>query len=377
LTLSFGSGHVQAARAVAEEIARQSPAAEVRVMDAIANSRALFRIGYVWPYWAMVRYAPVLWKRFFAARLARMDKQTAPEWAFRYGCARVFDAIEEFAPDTIIAAEVAAGEMAAIAKRVRHTTARVINVITDYEAEPVWVKPEVESYAVANNFVRQQLIAWSAPAEKIVVCGIPTSCSFQAQHDEKQTRARYGIIDDAPLVLLMGGGMGPTRISEVAAHLCASKTRLHIIAVTGHDRRARRQLERQCVAGATNLRVLAWTKDIVALMQAAKILVTKPGGLTLNEAAVCALPVVMFNAIPGPEERNALQFAEAGAGVRAHDAAESAGAVLSLLHDESKRKAMSVNMARLARPQAAAVIARLALGTVETQLHETLQRMSA
>ena len=90
LTLSLGSGHVRAAQVVARELARQAPDAEVRVVDALAGCRALFRAGYVWPYWAMVRYAPTLWARFFAARVARKDEQTAPVWALRWGCAQVF-----------------------------------------------------------------------------------------------------------------------------------------------------------------------------------------------------------------------------------------------------------------------------------------------
>ena len=117
LTLSFGSGHEQAARAVARELQRQSPEADVRVVDALADSLLLFRAGYVWPYWAMVRHVPALWKLIFARRKTKMAQHTAPGWAFRWGCPPVFKAISEFRPDTIIAAEVAACEMAVMAKR--------------------------------------------------------------------------------------------------------------------------------------------------------------------------------------------------------------------------------------------------------------------
>ncbi len=117
LTLSFGSGHVRAVQVIARELQRQAPDADVRVVDALEDCRLLFRAAYVWPYWAMIRYAPSLWARFFAARTKRMDTQTAPAWAFRYGCAHVFDFIAEFKPDTIVASEVAACEMACIAKK--------------------------------------------------------------------------------------------------------------------------------------------------------------------------------------------------------------------------------------------------------------------
>ncbi|HEV7860481.1 MAG TPA: glycosyltransferase [Pyrinomonadaceae bacterium] len=361
LTLSFGSGHVRAAQAVAREVSRCEPCAEVRVVDALADCRWLFRAGYVWPYWAMVRYAPALWNRFFAARLARLDQHTAPEWAFRRGCPRVFEMIAEFEPDVIITVEVAACEMADIAMREGLTKARVINVITDYEAEPVWVKPLMDAYVVADEDVRDQLKSWGAPSERIFICGIPTDQTFRAKHDDAATRASYGLSDDAPVVLLMGGGMGPTRMDEVAARLCESGEPLQVVAVAGQDARVRRRLLRLRAAAPASLRVLGWIEDVAALMHTASVLVTKPGGLTTAEAALCALPVVMFDAIPGPELRNAARFARAGAGIMTDGAKETASAALSLLRDEHLRRRMSASAARLARPDAATEIARLAL----------------
>jgi processive 1,2-diacylglycerol beta-glucosyltransferase len=361
LTLSFGSGHVQAARTVAREIKRQSPDAEVQTVDALADCRFLFRAFYVWPYWVMVRYAPALWDRFFTRRSEKMKQNTAPTWAFRFGCPRVFKAIVDFKPDSIVATEVAACELAAIAKRDGLTRARMINVITDYEAEPVWVKREVDAYAVADDHVRDQLCAWGATAASIVICGIPVDHKFWDRHEERETRRRHSITDDAPIVLLMGGGWGPTHMNEVAARLCESGQRMHIVAATGHDRRMRRRLKRLRARPPVMLYPFGWTNDIAALMQAAAVLVTKPGGLTTAEAALSGLPVVIFDAIPGPEQRNAARLTETGAGISTGGSRETALTVLALLRDESARRRMSIRAKGLARPKAAATIAMLAL----------------
>ena len=40
-------------------------------------------------------------------------------------------------------------------------------------------------------------------------------------------------------------------------------------------------------------------------MDAADILVTKPGGMTISEALVKELPMFIISPIPGQEERNA------------------------------------------------------------------------
>src|SRR3982751_5051361 len=105
LTLSFGSGHGRAARAVADAIRAQDPAADVRCLDALDGCRLLFRAIYVWPYWAMVRHAPGLGGRVFPAGVPRLPRPPAPAWMFRRGCPRVFGEIARFAPDVIVAAE--------------------------------------------------------------------------------------------------------------------------------------------------------------------------------------------------------------------------------------------------------------------------------
>src|SRR5712691_1635236 len=140
IALSFGAGHMRAASAVAEAIERRAPSADLRIVDAIAGSSLLFRAFYVWPYWAMLRYAPTLWRRMFASRVRHRSAKTAPEWLFRWGCAHVFDEIARFRPDAIVAAEVGACEIADIATRRGLTAARIVNVITDHHAEPAWVK---------------------------------------------------------------------------------------------------------------------------------------------------------------------------------------------------------------------------------------------
>jgi processive 1,2-diacylglycerol beta-glucosyltransferase len=105
-------------------------------------------------------------------------------------------------------------------------------------------------------------------------------------------------------------------------------------------------------------------------MQAASALVTKPGGLTTAEAALCALPTVFFDPIPGPERRNAERAAEAGAAVIADTPEAAADAALSLLRDRESLRLMSERAGRISKPDAAADIARLVLNDRATDARE-------
>ena len=371
LTLSFGSGHLRASHAIAKELKHLAPRADVRVVDALEGCRWLFRACYEWPYWFMLRYAPALWDRLNSARLENRHERTAPQWAFRLGCPRVFEAIESFKPDVIVAGEVAGCEMAVIARQLGITQAPIVNVITDYEAEPIWVKPEVDAYMVPDEGVRAEMIDWGAPAERVEISGIPVDPAF----DPTRTRATQ-VNNDLPTILLMGGGMGPTRMDEVARQLGESEVPMHIVAVTAHDRRARRKLGSLKVKLPVTLKVLGWTDDVAALMQAASILVTKPGGLTIAEAALCSLPTVFFDPIPGAEFVNAKRMVDAGAAVISKGANETASIVVELLRDEPSRRAMSLRASKLARPNARKEIAQVVLD-LAAPAKEMPRRMTA
>ena len=361
LTLSFGSGHVRAAQAVADELSRQAPASRVLVVDALEECLAFFRAFYEWPYWLMLRYAPALWDRFSTARVNQKHQGTAPAWAFRIGCPKVFATIQSFNPDVIVAAEVAACEMAVLARRMGLTQAPILSLITDYEAEPIWVKPEVDAFAVPDENVRTELIAWGAAANRISLRGIPVDRAFDTVHDPTTIRGLHEVNEGAPIVLLMGGGMGPTRMDEVARRLAEHKVPMHIVAIAGKDKQAHRKLKSLSVERPVSLSVLSWTDDVAALMQAAAILVTKPGGLTIAEAALCSLPTVFFNPIPGAEFVNARRVVDAGAGVLTKDSSETANIIVSLLGNERGRHAMALAANAMARPAARREIAQLAL----------------
>jgi processive 1,2-diacylglycerol beta-glucosyltransferase len=310
----------------------------------------------------MLRYAPGLWDRFSTARVKHKHEGTAPSWAFRKGCPKVFSTIKIFNPDVIVAAEVAACEIAAIARRLGLTRAPILNVITDYEAEPIWVQPEVAAFTVADENVSAELISWGAPASRILICGIPVDSGFDTVRSSKEVRLRYGISGNAPLVLLMGGGMGPTRMDRVVKQLALSKTPMHIVAIAGKDKRALRRLKRVTVEAPVSLLAVGWTDDVAALMQAARILVTKPGGLTVSEAALCSLPVVFFDPIPGAEFVNARRMVDAGAAVVMQGPKETARAIISLLKDETSTDVMALRSQAMARPNARKEIAALAIG---------------
>ncbi len=67
------------------------------------------------------------------------------------------------------------------------------------------------------------------------------------------------------------------------------------------------------------MRLFGYTKMVNTMMDAADLLITKPGGLTSSEALAKGLPMIITNPIPGQEERNARYLLKHGVAEEADD----------------------------------------------------------
>jgi processive 1,2-diacylglycerol beta-glucosyltransferase len=84
--------------------------------------------------------------------------------------------------------------------------------------------------------------------------------------------------------------------------------------------------------------------------------VSKPGGLTTSEALALGLPMVVANAIPGQETRNATMLYETGAAISGENPLTVGYRVARLLESRERLDAMRAAARRLGRPRAAAEI---------------------
>src|SRR5205814_8111735 len=103
-----------------------------------------------------------------------------------------------------------------------------------------------------------------------------------------------------------------------------------------------------------------FVEKIAEQMAVSDLAVTKSGGLTTAECLAMNLPMVIRDPIPGQEERNCDFVLEAGAGVRANGLASLRYKVAALLADRARLASMREAARRVARPEAAVEVVRLA-----------------
>ncbi|MGE5403477.1 MAG: glycosyltransferase, partial [Candidatus Saccharibacteria bacterium] len=103
--------------------------------------------------------------------------------------------------------------------------------------------------------------------------------------------------------------------------------------------------------------VYGFTREIPALMAAADVLVSKPGGLTCSEAIACRLPLIINEPIPGQEEDNARFLEQAGVAVMTRNVAEVLAALNSIFGPEETKMFDQQALARLSHPNSSNLIA--------------------
>ena len=359
LTLSVGTGHVRAAEVLQRALYDCLDPVEVRLLDAVRVARSWFLVLYVHSYWWLLRRAPRLWRWLFERRQRKLHRATAPSWVFRRGCREVLEQIKAYAPHLVIANEIGAVEIAALGKREGWFHAPILAVQTDFQTEPPWVQAEVDVYCVASEEARSQLVSWGTSPNRILVCGIPVDPVFSAPVDRTELLRALGLDGQRPIVLVMGGGMGPAPLDSIVESLAACRLPLQVLVVAGQDAMRRQALEQLRRKVALELRVFGWTDTIPQLMAVADLLITKPGGLTAAEALSAGLPMIVTHPIPGPEERHVRYLEQQGVAVQAKTLEEIPQLVTRLLSKPEKLAEMSRRQKDMSRPDAAHAIAQV------------------
>ncbi len=109
------------------------------------------------------------------------------------------------------------------------------------------------------------------------------------------------------------------------------------------------------------MKVLGFTTQIDELMAVADVVMSKPGGLTTSEVLARGAAMVIVNPIPGQESRNSDFLLENGAAIKINNLGTMKMKLEALLSDASRLRTMKANALKLAKPQAAFEVARIAL----------------
>jgi processive 1,2-diacylglycerol beta-glucosyltransferase len=365
LSVSAGAGHVRAAQAVEAAARAASPPLAPTHLDLLTLVPADFRKLYGQQYIKLVEQLPQLWAYLYA----KADRPSRDSFvgklkraAEKLNTRKLFAELDRLQPDAILCTHFLPAELLSRARARGRKLPPLWVQVTDFDVHALWVHPHVDGYCVANEEVAFRLADRGVPREKISVTGIPVMPQFAAPLDREVCARELGISAAKFTVLMMAGGAGVGGLDELAARLLQLPDDIQLIALAGRNEDLLKRLRTLAKSHPGRLYPLGFTTTVERLMTASDLVVTKPGGLSVSECLAKRRPMLLVSPIPGQEERNADYLLEAGAAIKAVDAATLQFKLARLLAEPTRLKAMAEAARKIARPDAASAVVALISG---------------
>ena len=360
LTASIGSGHIKAAEAVTEELARQQPDAEIITVDFMARSTSFWHWLTKKLYLEMLNFVPNLYDVFYKLSSSETGGSCGKSM-FALFMLPVFNRLQEkYQPDCVICTHPFPAGTVSLWKERHNSSLPLAVVMTDYSLHQMWLCSGVDSYFMATDEMRQGMIAQGFDARKLHAAGIPISVDVQNLPAKDDLRNLLGIGREKRVILLMGGGLGLGGIEQTLQELEKIEQPLVLLVVAGRNEQLRQQAEDFAAGSHHVIRTWGYTDAVKMLMGAADLLITKPGALTISEAFALGTPMLLHDPIPGPETENAVYATRHGAAVWLHPGEKLASAVEEIFQGDSLNR-MHEQALNRARPLASREIVKIIL----------------
>jgi len=371
LSVSAGTGHIRAGEALAKAAVAHPAAGEVLHIDALRYTNKVFRRFYGQFYIDLIKSAPLLLGWFYESQDEPWKTEKMRFMLDRMNTGPLIRQIKKFKPDITICTHFLPAEILShLMKRGRVETQLAIT-ITDYYAHAMWLSRLINHYFVANEESRVQFENIGFPPENITVSGIPIDPVFCEPKERAALRSKQGVREDLPMLLVSAGALGVSSAGRIVEVLSKLATPVQIVVICGRNEKLRQdvlaQLNRHPEPGShLHFKVLGYTSEMDEWMKSADLYIGKPGGLTTAEAMSCGLPMVIYQPIPGQEERNSDFLLENGAAVKCNQLATMAYKVDLLLKDPERMAKMRRRAVGLSHPDAAGQIIQKLVEEIHT-----------
>ncbi len=351
-----GGGHRSAAEAIIEALHLEFDDAISTEMVDIFKECAPTPFDH-FPEWypAMVR-VPQLWGLGYrlsnGSRRARLlERSTWP-----YVRHSVRSLVQQHPSDLIVSVHPLAN--APVLRALGKVHPPYITVVTDLvTTHAFWYHHQANLCIVPTEEARLRALNVGLNSKQVRVIGLPVAERFcQPAGDRVALRRELNWPEKHFTVLLVGGSEGMGSLEEIATAIAEAQLPLSLVVVCGRNERLRERLEARSWPIPTF--VYGFVHEMPTFMRAADVLITKAGPSTISEALNAALPMILYDRLPGQEDGNVPYVTESGAGIWAPRVAQI---ISALRYWQTNRAAYATAQAAcrtLARPTAAREIAR-------------------
>ncbi|MDV3428121.1 MAG: glycosyltransferase [Bacillota bacterium] len=275
---------------------------------------------------------------------------------------RLLKFIQESKPDIIIGTHPLSVAVIGKLKEKDIIDIPFISIVTDFKAHYAYIDNNVDAYITASEYTKTTLMERDVPEDKVFPFGIPVKKEFYVTPKEIKEESRFSI-------LMMSGSMGLKGIGAVLKELTNNKNKLKVTVVCGNNKELYDDLNDKYLPyyGKGELNILGFTNEVPKLMSESDVIISKPGGLTVSEALICKLPLIIPFAIPGQEEENSEFLVNAGAAISMDDIDNLNDIIDKLIESPEIIKRMKDNIEKISGTNSIEEIIELADKIIENR----------
>ncbi len=356
LTANYGSGHVQVANVLAEEL--KNKGFEPIISDLFGEAHPLMAQITQSLFIKSFSYGSSFYKWFYYGT-NKLNATTITQFSRYLGRKRFIELIEKHHPRFVITTfPLHAAPF--LLKKSRYNIP-IYTVITDYFAHPFWINPSIDHYFVASDSVKQGLMKHQVHENRITVSGIPIRPGFYKSINKEVILNKYKISHSNRVVTILAGAQGVLKNVKHLAERLLKDPSLTVIVVCGKNNALYEKLLSTAIRYPETFRLFGYVEELDEILKVSHCLITKPGGITITEAAALNLPLILYKPVPGQEGENAKHFQAHRAALIANSTDEIADHVQRLVHNQQLIAGMKSALQYIHQPVSSQKIVHYAL----------------
>ncbi|MBF0484757.1 MAG: hypothetical protein HQL25_08655 [Candidatus Omnitrophica bacterium] len=358
------SGHRQATVAIQNSLKALDPSVETPAINGFGYTYPILEKMVNQAYMSVIKTAPQLWDYLYDNPKFFKRSQYIKKLVYKSSNAKLERLFKRHNPDVVVCTQAFPCGMVADYKRRHNLDFKIVGVLTDFAPHSYWINEGVDYYIVPSQDAKERFIVKGVPAESIKVFGIPVKHKFAEKHDRGEIIKKLGLDPKVPMVLVMGGGQGLGPMKKIVKSLGTMDTDVEVVVLAGKNKKVVNNVKKLAKKTGKKIVPMGFMKNVDEYMDAASIIITKPGGITTAECLVKGLPMAIVDPLPGQEMRNTDFLIKNGIAIRVDSARDIGEEIELLLRTPSRLSAMRKAALEFSHPSSSMDIARLILDQI-------------
>lgn len=357
LSCSTGQGHNSCAQAIKEYFEKQNVHCEIQ--DSMTFLSKGFARFMSWGHSFMYRHIPSLFRwgyRYSQTHPGVFRQNSGIYKILTMGAERLNDFMVSRKFDTVICTHVFSAMILTHSLKQRPLAIKTAFVATDYTFYPGMDACNLQKYFIASKQLIDTYSRLGISRDCIIASGIPVQQKFWGQIGKVEAKRFLKVNERSKHLVMMCGSMGCGPMEKMLKHIAKKlPENVEVSVICGTNQWLFRKLNHR-YRRYPKIHIIAYTDQMPLYIDSADLCLTKPGGISVTEAALKNVPMAFVNAVAGCEQYNMDFFTGLGGAVTDDSPIKLAEKSIRLLLSDQELMQMKLALQEYRQPNGAECI---------------------